>query len=154
LCFSIAGVKDGAAAMLMALLGPAPLGGEPGFWGRAAMTAGDILALDAGLFLAHYLQHRVPALWEFHKTHHSAAVLMPITVFRMHPVDLWLNFQATGILLGLNAGVFAWLYGTSPSLLALNGINIVFFLFLVAGYHLRHSHVWVMYPRWIARHIS
>src|SRR5262249_2516576 len=90
LCFSITGVKAGTEARLPTLLGPAPLGGEPSFWGRAAMTAGDILALDAGLFLAHYLQHRVPALWEFHKTHHSAAVLMPITVFRMHPVDLWL----------------------------------------------------------------
>ena len=28
---------------------------------------------------AHYLQHRVPILWELHKVHHSAEVMTPIT---------------------------------------------------------------------------
>jgi len=32
----------------------------------------------------------VPFLWEFHKVHHSANVLTPITAFRVHPVDTWL----------------------------------------------------------------
>src|ERR1700733_15107607 len=37
------------------------------------------LAFDFGLFFAHYLVHKIPWLWEFHKVHHSAAVLTPIT---------------------------------------------------------------------------
>ena len=39
------------------------------------------------IFVAHYLQHRVPVFWEFHKVHHSAQVLTPITLYRMHPID-------------------------------------------------------------------
>ena len=35
-------------------------------------TIASVLAMDLGLFLGHYLQHRVPVLWEFHKVHHSA----------------------------------------------------------------------------------
>ena len=34
--------------------------------------------------------HRVPALWEFHKVHHSAEVLTPLTEWRQHPVELML----------------------------------------------------------------
>ena len=42
---------------------------------------------DLAIYTGHYLQHKIPWLWEFHKDHHSAEVLMPITVYRMHPVD-------------------------------------------------------------------
>ena len=34
--------------------------------------------------------HRVPALWEFHKVHHSAEVLTPLTEWRQHPLELML----------------------------------------------------------------
>ena len=31
--------------------------------------------------------HKIPLLWEIHKTHHSARVLTPITIFRTHPLE-------------------------------------------------------------------
>ena len=30
--------------------------------------------------------HTIPFLWEFHKVHHSAKVLTPVTFYRVHPV--------------------------------------------------------------------
>jgi sterol desaturase/sphingolipid hydroxylase (fatty acid hydroxylase superfamily) len=36
--------------------------------------------------------HRIPVLWEFHKVHHSAEVLTPISLYRAHPVDTWFSF--------------------------------------------------------------
>jgi sterol desaturase/sphingolipid hydroxylase (fatty acid hydroxylase superfamily) len=44
------------------------------------------VASDFGEFLSHYLQHRIPILWEFHKVHHSARVLTPLTTQRFHPI--------------------------------------------------------------------
>ena len=119
-----------------------------------AYTLFNLLAIDAALFLAHYLQHRVPLLWEFHNTHHSAKVLTPITVIRMHPVDQILNFTMAAALPGAMAGIFSFLYAQPVPVFTISGLNIGLFFFYLAGVPLRHSHVWVMYPRWIARHIS
>lgn len=120
----------------------------------AAYTLCDLLAIDGALFLAHYLQHRVPILWEFHKTHHSAEVLTPITVARMHPVDQVLNYTIAAALPGGVAGVFSFLYAQPVPVFAISGLNIGLFFFYLAGVPLRHCQVWVMYPRWIAKHIS
>ena len=43
--------------------------------------------MDAALWFTHWLFHVVPELWEFHKVHHSAEVMTPITAARMHPVE-------------------------------------------------------------------
>ena len=50
------------------------------------MTVTLFLAYELGYWLNHYVPHRVPFLWEFHKVHHSATVLTPLTNFRVHPV--------------------------------------------------------------------
>jgi creatinine amidohydrolase/Fe(II)-dependent formamide hydrolase-like protein/sterol desaturase/sphingolipid hydroxylase (fatty acid hydroxylase superfamily) len=100
------------------------------------------LVADFGLFLSHYLQHRIPWLWEFHKVHHSAEVMTPITVFRMHPVDSLLNFSVVGILSGLALGCVVFFFGDTLSLYNVAGVNSVLIFFYFAGYNLRHSHVW------------
>jgi sterol desaturase/sphingolipid hydroxylase (fatty acid hydroxylase superfamily) len=149
-----AAVRAATTAALAGAFGVPDLGWTPGFGGQAVYTAVNILALDGGLFLAHYLHHRIPLLWEIHKVHHSAEVLTPFTVFRVHPIELCINVTTVGVLVGLSAGVFGFVYGTPPAIFAIDGVNIVMAAFLVAGYHLRHSQVWVMYPVPIARHIS
>lgn len=47
----------------------------------------------------HYCQHKISWLWAFHKVHHSAEGLTPLTANRHHPVDYALG-AATAILLG------------------------------------------------------
>lgn len=46
-----------------------------------------LVALDAGNYLAHWLLHRVDALWEFHKVHHSSRTLDWLATFRSHLVE-------------------------------------------------------------------
>src|SRR5260370_2499070 len=116
-------------------------------------TIANLLATDAALFFSHYAMHKVPILWQFHKTHHSAQVLTPFTVNRVHPIDMVLT-SVTGVALSSIAGaacVFA--FDVNPTVTVL-GVNVFQFAFYLLGYHLRHSHIWVMFPAWVGRHIS
>ncbi|HSM40171.1 MAG TPA: sterol desaturase family protein [Afifellaceae bacterium] len=132
LMLGVTQVAQGMIALLTAVLGPMPPDPvSPGLGMSALFGFLILLALDGGLFFAHWLMHRVPALWEFHKVHHSAEVLTPVTVLRMHPVDMIVNSLFTSLFIGL--------------------VNGVFFFF---GYHLRHSHVWVMFPKGIREYVS
>ncbi len=103
------------------------------------------LVSDLSIFLAHYLQHRVPILWEFHKVHHSAQVLTPITVYRMHPVDDILVFGVSSIFVGTLFGVYQYIFDTEVSIFNIAGTNLLFVIFYLCIFNLRHSHFWVSY---------
>jgi sterol desaturase/sphingolipid hydroxylase (fatty acid hydroxylase superfamily) len=111
----------------------------------ALYTVATVIAMDLALFAQHWLMHRVPWLWEFHKVHHSAEVLTPMTVYRMHPVDDLLAWSLTGLAGGVTIGIFHWLYPLGLPIYTYMGINVVVFLFYFFGYNLRHSHIWVSY---------
>ena len=123
------------------------LGHTPGTTAALLLTLVWIIVFDAGIFVVHYLQHKLPLLWEFHKIHHSAEVLTPITVYRMHPVDDLLTATMVGLLTGVVGGVFRFVYAGSLEQYLLFGLNAGLFLFYLVGYNLRHSHVWLPYPR-------
>jgi sterol desaturase/sphingolipid hydroxylase (fatty acid hydroxylase superfamily)/creatinine amidohydrolase/Fe(II)-dependent formamide hydrolase-like protein len=110
-----------------------------------------VLFFDFAVFILHYLHHRIPLLWEFHKVHHSAEVLNPITLYRMHPVDLFLTGLGVAVLSGLAFAMFFYLTGKELSPYTLFNLNIVVFVFYLAGYNLRHSHIWLNYPAWLSR---
>lgn len=114
------------------------LGGIPA---RLGLTLAVVMAADLGFFLSHYAQHKVPFLWEFHKVHHSAPVLNPLTVFRRHPVDVVLERGLTGILAGVVLGVFSHLSGGTLEPLEVLGVNVGLFIFLLCGFNLQHTHV-------------
>ena len=110
-----------------------------------------LLAFDFGAYVAHYLQHRVRFLWEFHKSHHSARVLTPITVYRVHPIDDVLNTLLPTTLAGVVDGVLtALIPGAKPGITVFE-LNIFFFIFYLVGFNLRHSHVWLDYGRLVSR---
>ena len=46
-----------------------------------------VVALDAGNYAAHWLLHRVDALWAFHEIHHSSPTLDWLATFRSHLVE-------------------------------------------------------------------
>jgi sterol desaturase/sphingolipid hydroxylase (fatty acid hydroxylase superfamily) len=113
-------------------------------WMLLAVTLLQIAWIDFMLYYIHYLFHKVPALWEFHKVHHSAEVMTPITAYRMHPLELFTNMNLTALGTAALVGVLGYLTGstdgTHPELRIL-GINVVQFAFYVVGFNLRHSHV-------------
>ena len=155
LMLGVTQVAQGMIALLTAVLGPMPPDPvSPGFAMSAVFGFLILLALDGGLFFAHWLMHRVPVLWEFHKVHHSAEVLTPVTVLRMHPVDMIVNSLFTSLFIGLVNGVFFYTYSGPVAELWLFGSNAAVFVFFFFGYHLRHSHVWVMFPKGIREYVS
>ncbi|UWR21705.1 sterol desaturase family protein [Sulfitobacter sp. S190] len=139
----------GTSLMVSALDNPIPpladLGAAVAFMLVAALVA-DFL----GFFL-HYLQHKSPLLWQFHKVHHSAEVMHPVSNFREHPIDNLVYIVVISFGYGAVMGGATWLFGFTPSMPTLLGVPLMNFLFNVSGYNLRHSHVWLRWPgRWSA----
>jgi sterol desaturase/sphingolipid hydroxylase (fatty acid hydroxylase superfamily) len=96
---------------------------------------------DFSQFAVHVLYHKVPALWEFHKAHHSAKVLTPFTGVRDHPVIFVIDTFAYVGLVGLYVGVLEWIdptimervYVWQASAIA---FQLYFLGFLTSHYHL------------------
>lgn len=100
-------------------------------------------------FSAHYLQHKIPFLWEFHKVHHSLEVMHPLSNYREHPIDNLFYAAVLGATYGLVVGVARNVFGYVPSMPQLLGIPLLAFFFNFLAYNLRHSHVWLRWPgRW------
>ncbi len=107
--------------------GPGPsLTATPG--AELAYMIAIILAADLGFFIGHYLTHKVPLLWEFHKVHHSAPVLNPLTNYRFHPVDRIPIGLFMGLLTALVKGGFGFAYpGGIAEMTAVNvGVLLLF----------------------------
>lgn len=104
---------------------------------------------DFTSYLLHFLMHRVPFLWEFHKTHHSATVLNPITQYRIHPVELLINNLKNILVISIVTGFFFYLVSYQVEKMTILGVNIFSFLFLSFGANLRHSHVKLTYFDWL-----
>jgi sterol desaturase/sphingolipid hydroxylase (fatty acid hydroxylase superfamily) len=139
-----------ATAKLAGLVLSGPLLDVP-VAGPLVTTIVWVLAVDFGLWLAHYLFHRVPVLWEFHKVHHSAEVLTPFTAGRVHPVDDGVSYLLAGLFGGMAGGLCQALFGPAALMMSVLQLNIVLFLFYMFGFHLRHSHVWLPYTGWLGR---
>jgi sterol desaturase/sphingolipid hydroxylase (fatty acid hydroxylase superfamily) len=138
----VAPVTDMTEAALTSLLGPLDKPWDAGApWVLGLSMVSQILLTDFLLFYMHYMFHKVPALWEFHKVHHSAEVMTPITAYRMHPVEVVFNMNVTALFTGLLLGVFAWLTAGGHPGFTIFGINAIQFAFYVVGFNLRHSHV-------------
>lgn len=71
---------------LVAVFGPVTPSTLPSYVSRSIITVMLFLSYELGYWFNHWLSHKVPVLWEFHKVHHSAEVLTPLTNFRVHPV--------------------------------------------------------------------
>ena len=93
------------------------------FTARVIITLALFLAYEFGYWLDHYLKHRVPALWELHKVHHSANVLTPLTVFRIHPLDGVIFANILAVSLGVTNGVANYLFGKPITFFSIDDTN-------------------------------
>lgn len=117
----------------------------------AAFTLTQFLVDDASRYLVHRLLHRSRILWAFHKVHHSAETLTPMTVFRTHPVEGVLFALRSVVVHGAVIGVFVFFFGDKVDLATVLGANVFLFLFNAAGANLRHSHVSISYGAAVER---
>lgn len=105
-------------------------------------TLALFLVDDFTRFGLHYLLHKVPFLWEFHKVHHSAKVLTPFTIYRSHPVESYLYACRMALVQGICVGFGYYFFGDKISMFDILGANAFVFLFNFFGSNLRHSHIW------------
>jgi sterol desaturase/sphingolipid hydroxylase (fatty acid hydroxylase superfamily) len=108
---------------------------------RVLVTVFLFLAYELAYWFDHYLSHRVAFLWEFHKVHHTAEVLSPLTNFRVHPVDSIVFSNIVALIVGPTAGVLAYLHFGNP--FVVDGTNVILIGFVFLTVHLQHSHVWL-----------
>lgn len=104
---------------------------------------------DFSTYVVHYVMHYVPFFWEFHKVHHSATTLNPVTQYRIHPVELIINNVKGILVLGLVTGVFRYWSAHPIEEITLIGANVLSFAFLFFGSNLRHSHIPLKYFNWL-----
>jgi sterol desaturase/sphingolipid hydroxylase (fatty acid hydroxylase superfamily) len=114
-----------------------------------AFTVTMFLAYDLSYYLYHRLQHRVPFMWELHKVHHSAEVMVGVTKDRVHPLDEIMNRWWDGLIPGLAYGI--WLFfALDPVELTVFGINVYFLRNTVLMMDfIRHTHLKLTYGRWL-----
>jgi sterol desaturase/sphingolipid hydroxylase (fatty acid hydroxylase superfamily) len=145
------GAAHGTVTLLIATFGASAALLPGGVVVDLGVTVAAAVAADLGFFIAHYLQHRVPFLWEFHKVHHAAEVLHPATLYRTHPIHQVLDVSFMGAGTGFVIGCAAYVFGDSLEGVTILGTNAVVFVFNFAGVHLRHSHVRLSYGRFLDR---
>ena len=111
-------------------------------------TLSMLLVYDLSYYLYHRMQHRFPILWELHKVHHPAEVLVGVTKDRIHPLDDILNRLWDGVLPGLAYG--AWLFfALNPVELTIFGMNVYLLRKILILDYVRHTHLKISFGRWL-----
>jgi sterol desaturase/sphingolipid hydroxylase (fatty acid hydroxylase superfamily) len=140
-----AGISGPTAQALTRLFGPVAPAALPAGLARAITTVALFLAYEFALWLNHVAFHKVPFLWEFHKVHHTAETMTPLTVFRVHPVESLVFANVTAIAVGLVSGALHYVLGPAASAIEISGTNVIVVLLLYLFLHLQHSHLWISF---------
>lgn len=133
----------GIAGAVEAALGQPLALALPEWLAVGMMTSALWFAYEFAYWFDHLIKHKIPALWAFHKVHHSAETLSPLTVFRVHPVDSIIFYNIVAVVTGVVAGAMHWLFGTGVSPWTIAGANVLMIAGLMTIKHLHHSHVWI-----------
>ncbi len=134
-------ISDMISGALTQSLGASPNLVTSPLWRGVVITIALFLAYDFGYWVDHKLKHVIPALWEFHRVHHTAEVLSPLTVYRMHPVDSLIFYNIIALSLGVTHGLATYAMGGLAEETMLSGTNIVLAVFMLTTIHLQHSHI-------------
>ena len=136
-------LTNGIIGVLAATLGPTTPTTLPAFVERSVITVMLFLAYELGYWLNHYLSHRVPFLWEFHRVHHTATVLTPVTNFRVHPVYTFVFINILAISTAIANGVGNYMFGETAYQYAFSDTNIILVIFIHTYVHLQHTELWI-----------
>lgn len=89
----------------------------------------------------HYLMHNITFLRNFHRLHHSAEVLTPLTLFRAHPVEVFLAQLRNVLITSLSLTLSVFLFPENLKAIDILGVNLFGMLFNLLGSNLRHSSI-------------
>ncbi|HEX2943268.1 MAG TPA: sterol desaturase family protein [Rhodopila sp.] len=112
-------------------------------------TVTMLLAYDLSYYLYHRMQHQIPVLWELHKVHHSAQVMIGVTKDRVHPIDEIMNRWWDGLIPGLCYGIWMF-YALNPVEVTVFGINVYLLrnTILMMDF-VRHTHLKLTYGKYL-----
>jgi len=111
-----------------------------------------VVVNDFSKYWTHRIHHEWPSLWPFHAVHHSADVLTPVTVARVHPVEVLIRNIMSSVIVGIVQGITLYALIGQIDLVAIGGANVFYVVFNALGSNLRHSHIWLSYGR-IVEHV-
>ena len=141
----------GTGSLMHATLGAVFPARDPGPAGTGTLilfTITMLLAYDLSYYIYHWLQHKVPLMWELHKVHHSAEVMVGVTEGRVHPLDDFMTHLWDGIIPGLVYGV--WLFfALDPVELTVFGINVYVLRNILMMDFVRHTHFRFSFGKWL-----
>ncbi len=112
---------------------------------KLSFTALSFTLLDFFRFIQHYCMHKVPFLWRYHRVHHSAEVLTPLTLTRIHPIEMFIGLFRSTLAVSLSTALFIYLFRVPVHGLEIVGVNLFGFAFNVLGSNIRHSHFWLSF---------
>ncbi|MGC9491212.1 sterol desaturase family protein [Vibrio genomosp. F10] len=105
------------------------------------------LVQDFFKFLVHFSFHKLPFLWRFHAVHHSATNMTPLTLYRIHPVEMCIN-AARSLIVGASVtALFLYAFQNSLAVSQIIGVNVFIFAFNLCASNLRHSPVWLGFSK-------
>ena len=136
-------LSNAIIAGLVTTFGPVQPSVLPEFVVRTIITVVLFLAYELGYWFNHYISHRIPFLWEFHKVHHSATVLTPVTSIRVHPVYAMIFANILAISAAIANGFSNYVFGDTSYQYAFSDTNIILVLFIHTYVHLQHTHLWI-----------
>ena len=102
---------------------------------------------DLSRYWLHRLMHSIKFLWRFHKVHHSAEVLNPLTFYRVHPLESFLFGLRYALVTGFITAFYVYFFGAGIRAIDFLGVNVLVLLFSIVGSNLRHSHIPFSYPK-------
>ncbi len=147
--FQSAGLKLVSITLVAALTASAldPILGGLGidgsaFWATAFCALLVAMANDFATYVTHRLSHENRLLWPFHRVHHSAEVLTPLTLYRKHPVYNFVHSCIQPLIAGPAVGLIITVFD-QHGLWTIFGFNAVYMIFNFVGANLRHSHIWI-----------
>jgi sterol desaturase/sphingolipid hydroxylase (fatty acid hydroxylase superfamily) len=140
--FSSAWLDERILKGLTAAFGPrVPI--KPNVLVLAVETILYVVLFDFGYWLSHWLMHKLPWLWELHKSHHSAEVLTSFTTLRTHPYE---RVQEGNLIILSTSPVhaaFTYFYGPAAHDFQLWQVNIILLAYFATVHNLRHTHIWL-----------
>jgi sterol desaturase/sphingolipid hydroxylase (fatty acid hydroxylase superfamily) len=137
-------LSHGAFALLLEPGPPRPAGPIT----IVIFTVTMLLVYDLSYYFYHRMQHAFPTLWELHKVHHSAEVMIGITKDRVHPVDEIMNRLWDGLLPGIAFGVWSF-FVLDPVELTIFGVNVYVMRGILMMDLIRHTHLKISFGRWM-----
>jgi len=138
-------IVAGAVVKLGEIIGVESQSANPSLTLRIIYSVFLVLLWDFAASYAHYLKHRVPILWELHKVHHSAEVMTPATALRRHPLEALFSSAVGAVVIGIGVGIWVLVLGQDVMPFYMFGTLFGIWVWRLAGYNLRHSHIWISY---------